>query len=231
MAGIVDDRADQVAVGIPGADHADIGIDRAGRLDDVRISDAGMGGRAAVAHAEAAIEHRRTLDARSGSAAGRSTGRVGGHDGVGDLAFDVGQIIGVGQRGAFIGQRADQRRGVVEFARQNHDGRTGRMRMRSADHHMVGGDPAALLNRLASRGHAGPANAQGVDPDQRHAGFAVVEHRRPHLAAVVKHLVKRLVVSAGLFHAGRGRDIAFGEAGLERRRRRRFIGPGELWNQ
>ena len=46
-----------------------------------------------------------------------------------------------------------------------------------------------------------PPDAEGVDADQGHAGFAVVEHRRPHFASVVKRLVKLFSVIAGLFHA------------------------------
>ena len=80
---------------------------------------------------------------------------------------------------------------------------------------MVGRDAASLLNRVAGSGDRGSPDPEGVDADDRHAGFAVIENCRPHFASIVKDLVKLFSVVAGLFHPHLGRDVALGKAGFE----------------
>ncbi len=85
VAGEIDKDPEQLAAGSPGRQHADVGVDRAGRLDDVGIPLAGMGGLAAVAHQETAVEADAGLVADPVAQLGGMQRVISGDDGLGDL--------------------------------------------------------------------------------------------------------------------------------------------------
>ena len=85
VAGVVDHAAEAFSLLAPDADHADLGIDRSGRLDDVGIELAGMGERQSVLHAEAAVEGRLVFDPLADAAAGFRSRLVGRADGFDEL--------------------------------------------------------------------------------------------------------------------------------------------------
>ncbi len=78
---------------------------------------------------------------------------------------------------------------------------------------LLGDGLADVLDGLAM-------DEQRIEADEGDAVGAVVEDARPHLAGVVQRAMIGLAVAAGRLGADLGRDVAFGEAGLEDRRRR-----------
>ena len=73
------------------------------------------------------------------------------------------------------------------------------------------GDAGALFDFRARVQHDRPGHEERVDADDHHFAFAVVEHRDAHFARIVEAAVKRLPVSARLFHADARRDVALGK--------------------
>ena len=143
-----------------------------------------MGGHAqSVAHVKAAVESRLSLRARPGAAAGRHSAGVGRHHRGHQLLLDLGHVIEHRRSWFFIGQDLTSG-GASSYS-------PGRPRHRwpaecewEALISMAGLDPA--FSWIACRARPRSCADPGVDADQRHAGFAVVEDGCPHLAGVVK---------------------------------------------
>ena len=145
-------RPSRSPVGERAAMHADIGIDRTGRLDDIRVPFAWVGDLPAVAHQEPAIE----ADARlvpDPVAQFRGVQRpIGRADSLGNLGRDELEIRGVGL--------------ALEAARD----RTAAVRMAGSDQHVRAGNLCVALHDLSRPGRRFRGNEERVDSDQSNGG-------------------------------------------------------------
>ena len=93
--------------------------------------------------------------------------------------------------------------------------------MRRAGEDILRLEPAAFLNLRACLLHERARDEKQVNADERDALFAVVEHRRAHLARIVDARGIGFAVIPRDLHADLRRDVAFGEPDFDRRLRDR----------
>ena len=211
MAAEVHHTAEQLAIGSPGTNHDDIGVDRAGGFGDFRVVLAGVGHGHAAAHAEAAVEGHHFFaptpyrTGGGGQAAMRLANRLD------NACFHLFEVFQVGHAGVVVGQFADQGVTVVVVAGHHHTHRPRGVAVRCADQHRAAGDATAFLDPVTHAGHAAAVDPEGVEPHKSDHGFSIIKHRGPSLAGIVETLVEDLAVPARLLHAQLRCDVAFGE--------------------
>ena len=120
---------------------------------------------------------------------------------------------------------------MVVIAGYNHRQRAGRVRVRSADQHVLFWYAAFLLNISSHVLHELPRHGKRIDADQRHAILTVVEYGHADLAGVVDAVDKALAVAARPLHADCRRDVGFGQTDLEQGRRRLGFGDEQECNR
>ncbi len=203
VAGEMDDDAGDLVLGrrVAHGQHAHVGVDGAGRADDLvvvrRAGLAGVRDLPAVAHQEAAVER----DVRFGAEADADLGGVqrvpGLADGVGDR---LGHLFGVD-------------RILVAAEAAGHGAAA--VRVVGADQHVVAGNLRRPDDQPPGRLDGRLRDEQGVDADERGRRVAVVDDagRRQQLVADAGPLA--LEEAARHFHAHVGRDVADAETDLQ----------------
>jgi hypothetical protein len=88
--------------------------------------------------------------------------------------------------------------------------------MRGADQDRLLGNAAPLVDRATDLLDRLTADEQRVESNDGHAVLPIVPDGSSHLARIVQNAMKRLAVSARLFHANLGRDVTLGKSDLER---------------
>ncbi len=215
MTGVVDEAAGEASLSIPGAEHADLGINGSRVAEDVGVALSGMAPGLAVLHTEAAVERHAVLVSVADRATHRGAGRIGLSNGGDDLGDDALDVAGVGATGVFVSQLPHEGRSMVVLAGTDHAHGSGGVGVRGGDQHVLRGDAAARGDSVACGLDEVAGRGQRVYGDQGHALGPFGEDGGARLARVVEGLVEGFEVAARLLHADFGRDVAFRETGLE----------------
>ena len=215
MTGEVNDYADELAVGVPGADDADLRIDGRGVAGDVGVHRAGVAPGPAVFHALAAVEGDLVLLSETEAERDGREPRVGEAHGLDDFALDGREVGGIGERGFLVGEALDVARCAFELRQCDDTDRARRVRMRGRDQHGAGREAGGAGDAGARAQHDLARDDQGVERDERDPREAVVEDGGADLAGIDVRLEDVARNRVGLAHADCRRDVALGETGAD----------------
>ena len=196
-------------------DDADLRIDGRGVAGDVGVHRAGVAPTLSVLHFLTAIEGNLILATEAEAQSGRHESRCRDSGGLDDSVDQPFQVNGVGERRLLVCEALYFRRGVVELSGHHDPDRTGRVRVRRADHDGVGLDAAGAFDFSASLQHHRARHHQGVDSDQGDFPGAVVEHCRAGFARIVQFCENMACDRVRLPHADVRRDVLLRESGAD----------------